>query len=130
MNLLDLNKLGKIYKKEKGRVWIETPREKIIEVCEKLREGGINRVISVSGYDNGKEIEVLYHFEQGDDIVNLKVRVPKDVNVVESITPVFPSANLFERELAEMLGIDVKGHPDLRKLFLPPEINHPLRKGD
>ncbi len=122
--------MGKVYKKEEKRVWIKVPEEELLKACEKLRKEGVRRVISISGYDTGKVIEVIYHFEFGSEVINLKVDVPKEKNAVASITKIFPSANLFERELAEMLGIDVKGHPNLKKLFLPPEINHPLRKGD
>lgn len=124
-----LKELAELKKVEKERVWIEVPRKELLKVCEKLRhEYGVVRVISISGYDNGSEIEVVYHMELGHGILNLKTFVPKKSNRVKSITKIFPSANLFERELAEMLGICVTGHPNLKKLFLPPEINHPLRK--
>ncbi|MCK4634302.1 MAG: NADH-quinone oxidoreductase subunit C [Candidatus Aenigmarchaeota archaeon] len=125
----NLKKLGKVYKKEKERIWMSVPRKDLLNVCEKLKyEYGVNRVISISGYDTGKVIEVVYHLELGHGILNVKTEVSKKINLVDSIITVFPSANLFERELAEMLGIIVVGHPNLKKLFLPKEIDHPLRK--
>ena len=125
----DLKKLGNIYKKEKERIWMSVPRKDLLKVCEKLKhEYGVRRVISISGYDTGKVIEVVYHMELGHGILNVKTEVSKKTNLVDSVTGVFPSANLFERELAEMLGITVAGHPNLKKLFLPEEIDHPLRK--
>lgn len=121
--------MGKVYKSEEDRIWMHVAKKDLVKVCEKLRhEYGIGRVISISGYDTGKVIEVVYHLELGHGILNLKTEVSKRTNVVDSITPVFESANLFERELAEMLGLRVKGHPNLKKLFLPEEIDHPLRK--
>lgn len=125
----NLKKLGKVYKKEKERIWMSVPRKDLVKVCEKLKhEYGVSRVISISGYDTGKVIEVVYHLELGHGILNVKTEVSKKINLVDSVTEVFPSANLFERELAEMLGITVAGHPNLKKLFLPEEIDHPLRK--
>lgn len=49
--------------------------------------------------------------------------------VVESVTGVLPAASWHEREIHEMFGVEVRGHPDLRPLLLhdvpgPP----PLRK--
>ena len=120
-----LKDLAKLKRVEEEMVWIEVPRKDLIKVCERLRhEYGVVRVISISGYDTGKIIEVIYHMELGHGILNLKTWVPKRSNSVKSITGVFPSANLFERELAEMLGIRVSGHPNLKKLFLPPEIKN------
>ena len=125
----EIKKLGNVYREEKDKIWVKVQRKDLLKVCEKLRHDyGVSRVISISGYDTGKVIEVVYHFEFGHGILNLKTKVSKRTNSVDSISGIFPSANLFERELAEMLGIDVKGHPNLKKLFLPPEINHPLRK--
>ncbi len=125
----DLKKLGKVYRKDKERIWMSVPRKDLLKVCERLRHDyGIKRVISVTGNDTGKVIEVIYHLELGHGVLSVKTDVSKKSNAVPSTTPVFKSANLFERELAEMLGLQVKGHPNLKKLFLPEDIDHPLRK--
>jgi Ni,Fe-hydrogenase III component G len=50
---------------------------------------------------------------------------------IETVTDIFPGAVLYERDLMEMLGVQVKGHPDPRRLFLPddwPAGKFPLRK--
>jgi len=127
----DLKQLGKFRMEKENRLWLTIENKNLVKTCEKLKhEYGVRRVISISGYDAGKTIEVIYHLELGHGILNLKTEVSKRTNTVDSIVSVFPSANLFERELAEMLGLRVTGHPNLKKLFLPKEINHPLRKGD
>lgn len=50
----------------------------------------------------------------------------------DSLAKSIYSANLFEREIWEMFGIEPKGHPDLRRLHLHDEVwpsgNFPLRK--
>ncbi|MCK5023365.1 MAG: NADH-quinone oxidoreductase subunit C, partial [Candidatus Aenigmarchaeota archaeon] len=104
-------------------------KTKLTETVIKIKELGVIRVSSISGTDLGNEIDVIYHFIHKKKTINIRVSLDKKTCTVDSITGIFPGANLFERELAEMLGIDVKNHPNLKKLFLckdSPE--NPLRK--
>ena len=60
--------------------------------------------------------------------VRLKV-LTTDVEGVESVTSVWPSANWLEREVYDLFGVVFHNHPDLRRILLPPDwIGHPLRK--
>jgi len=79
---------------------------------------------------NGK-VEILYPFCEGNAIVTLRLSVPYDNPVVDTICTIIPSATLYEREMIEMYGIEIKGTPDTNKLLLPddwPEGQYPLRK--
>lgn len=61
--------------------------------------------------------------------VLLRTRLPRDAPVVDTLTGVFPGVSWYEREVAEMFGVDFAGHPHLIPLLLPPEFEgHPLRK--
>lgn len=103
---------------ENNNVWIETDMKKFKGILKDLKELGVDRVSSISGTDVGEEIEVIYHLIHKGMTINVRVPVDKKNHTIETITDIYPGANLFERELAEMLGIHIKGHPNLRRLFL------------
>lgn len=62
--------------------------------------------------------------------LRLKVFAPDDaMPVVAAVTPVWNSANWFERESFDMYGIIYEGHEDLRRILTDYGfIGHPMRK--
>jgi NADH-quinone oxidoreductase subunit C len=59
----------------------------------------------------------------------LTVRLPADKPAIQSLTPLYASANWLEREVFDLFGIEFEGHPDLTKIVTPDElVGHPLRK--
>jgi NADH-quinone oxidoreductase subunit C len=70
----------------------------------------------------------LYSFKNNWSL-NIKVKLDGQKPVVDSITSIYRGADWHEREMAEMFGIDIKGHPDLKNLLLAgDEDGYPLRK--
>jgi NADH-quinone oxidoreductase subunit C len=61
--------------------------------------------------------------------LRLRVAVPENDAVVESLTPLWRGANFLEREVWDLYGIRFADHPDLRRILLYDEFQgHPLRK--
>jgi len=61
--------------------------------------------------------------------VTIKADVPDDAPAIETLIPVFVGASWHEREVWEMFGIDIIGHPDKRVLYLPTGFEgNPMRK--
>ena len=77
------------------------------------------------------DFTVFYHllsYERNADL-RLKVAVRDDVRGVPTITDLWPAADWYEREVWDMFGIGVRGHPRLKRILMPPWWEgHPLRK--
>ena len=87
-------------------------------------------ISTITGVDLGNEIELNYHMIC-EGTVTLKIRVPKEKPVTKTITDILPGANLYEREVFDLLGVTFEGHPNLERLLLPeswPQGDYPLRR--
>ncbi len=116
-------------KKEGENLWISLERKKLLPTLKDLKSLGVSRVSSISGVDEGKTIDIIYHFIHKKKTINIRISLDKKNCVVDSITDIYPGANLFERELYEMMGVQVKNHPNLKKLFLDKNSpKNPLRR--
>jgi Ni,Fe-hydrogenase III component G len=95
------------------------------------RLGYLSAIVALDLGVEANEMEVLYHFCPGAAVIVLRVRIPRQSPVLPSMSDVFPSAEVFERELHEMFGIDLKGLRNTERLYLPerwPEGVYPMRK--
>ena len=99
-----------------------------------LRVQRLGYLAAITGLDLGVEegeCELLYHFCTAAAIVTLRLRVPYEGGIVPSLCSIIPSAEIFEREVAEMFGITFQGLRNPDHLYLPedwPEKVYPLRK--
>lgn len=97
----------------------------------------MNLLIDLCGadyLDRDPRLEVVVHLYslKLKHRLRLKARVGDEEAegaVIDSLVPVWPGANWFERETWDMFGIRFNGHPDLRRILLYEEfVGHPLRK--
>jgi NADH:ubiquinone oxidoreductase subunit C len=74
--------------------------------------------ITAQNIENG--IALMYHFwhRQG---LTLKVVLPDGVKCIHSLVDQLPGAAFYEREVAEMYGLDFEGHADMLPLFTTPK---------
>lgn len=63
------------------------------------------------------------------EFVRIKVALDENDLRADSISSLWPNANWYEREVWDLFGIQFTGHPNLRRILLPPTWEgHPLRK--
>ncbi len=118
-----------------GEHTVIVDRHEIVEVCRYLKESlGFNYLADLGGIDRFTEedrFEVFYNLVsiEGGKRLRVKVRVDENDPVVPSVVDIYPAANWNERECWDMFGIRFKGHPDLRRMYMPEDFEyHPLRK--
>ena len=122
---------------DRDELSIIVERSSIREACALLRdESGcpfnfLADVTCVDWYPSEPRFEVIYHLLSipNKERVRLKVKLDGSSPVIESVTPVWPAANYFEREVFDLFGIRFTGHPYLRRIQMPEDWEgHPLRK--
>ena len=122
-----------IFDKSAKRVYIEIKPQSITKVAKYIFKDLGARFNIASGVDVRHHMEILYHFtiEDINLLISFRVKLQKPKLEVDSLAHIFEGANWIEREIHELLGINFKGHPDLRRLLLSdewPEGVYPLRK--
>jgi NADH-quinone oxidoreductase subunit C len=119
----------------RGEVTVSVAREKIVEICRFLKaECAFDMLTDLSGVDNyGEdpryEVDYLLYSLTHHNHLRLKVRVPEDDLIVESVTSIWRTADWYEREAFDMFGIQFRGHPNLKRILMWDGYPHyPLRK--
>ena len=114
------------------RIFLKVAVDNLLETISWLKnEQGFTHLSTISGVDLGPSFEILYHFANNFCSFTIRTEIPRDNPSLPSICQLIPGAILYERELQEMLGLNVQNIPDPRPLLLPddwPAGNYPLRK--
>ena len=117
-----------------GQLYCEIDSKAIKKFCDLLNKDAdlsfeyLKCLTAVDYMEYLEMVYCLYSFKNNWS-VNIKVRLDASNPSVESVTPVYSGADWHERETAEMFGIDIKGHPDMKTLLLAgDEEVPPLRK--
>ena len=116
-----------------GVDWLDRAVKKTVKVQTMV--DGVEKEIDQSeeqkipGY-----LEAVYHLfsialKHGPVIV--RMRTADRINAVHlpSLTPLYRSAEFQEREIYDLYGIRINGHPDLRRILMWDEfVDHPMRR--
>jgi len=119
-----------------GQLSIRIEPERIVEVCRSLRddpETPFNYLsdLTCAHYPDQRAapFEVIYNLYSISANERVRLKVAVNGEGVDSVTGLWPAADWPEREVYDLFGVVFRGHPDLRRILLPPDWEgHPLRK--
>ena len=111
--------------------------DRVVKKTTKVRQvvDGVEKEVDqtseekVPGY-----LEAVYHLysmklKHGPLIIRMRTANRTDNARLPSLTPIWRSAELQEREIFDLYGIKFEGHPDLRRILMWDEfVDHPMRK--
>ncbi|KJR44756.1 NADH-ubiquinone oxidoreductase chain C [Desulfosporosinus sp. I2] len=83
------------------------------------------------GMDLEDHLEVVYQLSslRGPQRLRIIARVERDNPVIDSATPLWKGADFLEREAFDMFGIQFRGHPNLKRIYMWDDFEgHPMRK--
>ena len=121
----------------RGETTVVVPRELLRGAAERCRQDAalqfnlLSDATCVDRFPIEPRFELNYHLVSipRRDRVRLRVRLPGNDPVVDSLIAVWPGANWLEREVFDLFGIRFTGHTDLRRILLPEDWEgHPLRR--
>lgn len=119
------------------RIFVKVRREVVRQVAEEVKRLGFDMPVSAGAtdYPDRKVFEAFWIVwsSRFNVVLVLKTDVDREKPEVDSLVGVWKGAQKFERETWELMGIDFKGHPKLRRLLLPEDWDYekegyPLRK--
>jgi len=125
-------KVLEISVKSPRQMFVTVAPENLIEAMRVFKDDiGLYHLSTITGRDTGDKLEALYHLAMEGMELTVRSQTERSHPKLPTVTPVYPGAVFYEREVHDLVGIDIEGHPDLRPLVLPedwPQGVYPLRK--
>ena len=121
---------------EKHGIWfVSVPRTSFHDLALRLHndeDTSFDFLVCMTGMDWGETLGVMYHLRSSKYGHDLALRVEtenRENPELPSVSDIWATANLNEREVFDFYGIRFINHPDMRRLFLRNDwIGYPLRK--
>jgi len=122
-----------VLRKSDQRIYIDITPQSVQEASRLMLDEFAARLQIATGVDSSDGYEVMYHWALDNEgfVITLRVLLDHDSAELDSIALMCPAAEWIEREMWELLGIQFRGHPDMRHLLLAddwPEGNYPMRR--
>jgi NADH-quinone oxidoreductase subunit C len=119
---------------DRQELTITVPSESIVTACRAVQSAGYNffeDVTAVDWYPQEPRFQLSYHILSHSlkQRIRIVVKLDSAALTIDSIIPVWPAANYYEREVFDLFGIHFAGHPRLTRIMMPDNWEgHPLRK--
>ncbi len=128
-----------VSKRTRQSIWMETDKNNVKDIISFIKNIQTPHFVTMFGDDKDEYVElnyvltIFYESEHEEITLVLGTEIEKENLEIESITDLIPGAITTEREMQEMLGIEIKDIPDDRHIYLPfdqPEENYPWRRDE
>src|SRR5437588_5022735 len=116
-----------------GIDWLDRTVKKTVKV-KQVVDGVEKEVDQTTEEKTTGYLEAVYHLysmkhKHGPLIIRMRTANRTAGARLPSLTPIWRSAELQEREIFDLYGIRFDGHPDLRRILMWDEfVDHPMRK--
>ncbi|EKQ52067.1 MULTISPECIES: NADH-quinone oxidoreductase subunit C [unclassified Clostridium] len=100
-----------------------------MDVIKKVKDYGFNFLVDLTAIEE-ERLSCVYHFMSlvTHELIRIKVKLDEKLEI-PSLTKYWLAANVQEREVYDLFGINFIGHPDLKRILCPDDfVGHPLRK--
>lgn len=135
--LAALEGLGGVRGEFLDMISVTLPKSAVLDGLKATRQAGLEMLTDIHGMDyltypghRGKRFTVIYNLH--DVVGSSRVFIRVDLDDGESLptaTGIWPGASFLERETYDMIGVEFDGHPDMRKILTPEDLDgHPHRK--
>lgn len=121
----------------KGMRSVTVAKGQLVDAVREAKTQGFEMLSDIFGIDyltypghQGERFSVVYNLYSVTHNERLFVRVNlEDGESLPTITGLWRGSSFMEREVYDMFGVEFDGHPDLRKLITPEDLDgHPHRK--
>ncbi|MBO7202208.1 MAG: NADH-quinone oxidoreductase subunit D [Paludibacteraceae bacterium] len=104
----------------------------VVEWIKSKEGGSFDYLQDLIGVDNGESLGVIYRLfstQTNTALVLKTATIDRENPEIMTVSDLWESANLYEREVYDFFGIKFINHPDMRRLFLRHDwVGYPLRK--
>lgn len=117
-----------------GELTLTVVSTEVRAACTAVQAAGYNffeDMTAVDWFPQSPRFQLSYHLlsHAFKERIRLRVLLDEAEPSIDSITPIWPGANYYEREVFDLFGIHFADHPDLRRIMMPDDWEgHPLRK--
>ena len=123
---------------DRNELTIAVAPENIVAAAKAVQTAGYNfleDVTAVDWYPSEPRFQITYHILSHS--LRSRIRIVARLFTgaegqgasIDTITHVWPSANFYEREIFDLFGVHIGGHPNLKRIMMPEDWQgHPLRK--
>ncbi len=117
-----------------GVEMLELETKDLVNSCQTLKDSkeiSFDFLILITSLDLKKGFQIAYtlHSTKTKKSLRIKVTVPKNNPMLPTVSHLWSTADWYEREAYDMMGVIFTGHPNLKRILNPDNWEgYPLRK--